>query len=135
MQELLDTLITGLPSMLAHAAIVVAMLVGGIFLYFRLTPYDDMKLVREGNIASAISMFSIIVGLAIPLAFCLSQVSTIVELLFWGSFTVAIQLMAFKMCDWFLTGLPARIEQGDIAAAMVLLAFKLAAALINSAMG
>ena len=135
MQEFVNTLISGLPQMFGHAGITVALLAGGVFLYFRLTPYDDMKLVKEGNIASAISLFSIIVGLAIPLAFCLSQVSAIADLLFWGSFTVAIQLFAFKISDWMLSDLPARIERGEISAALVLLAVKLAAAFINSAMG
>ena len=128
-------LIVGLPSMFGHAAVIVGMLVGGIYLYFLLTPYDDIALVRAGNVASAISMFSIIVGLAIPLAFCLAYVSTLPELLFWGSLTVAIQLFAFKITDWFLTDLSERIEQGEISAALVLLAVKLAAAFINSAMG
>ena len=135
MQEFIDTLISGLPQMLGHAAIIVALLVGGVFLYIKLTPYDDIKLIKEGNIASAISLFSIIVGLAIPLAFCLSQTSGIAEILFWGSFTVAIQLFAFKVCDWMLSDLSGRIERGEISAAIVLLSVKLATAFINSAMG
>jgi len=135
MPELIDTLMTGLPQMLGNAAIVVALLVGGIVLYIKLTLYDDMKLVKEGNIASAISLFSGIVGLAIPLAFCLSQLSKMSDLLLWGSFTVAIQLLAFKVCDWMLSDLSGRIERGEISAALVLLAVKLAAAFINSAMG
>jgi putative membrane protein len=135
MQEFIDTLMTGLPQMFGHAAIIVALLVAGVLLYIKLTPYDDMKLVKEGNIASAISLFSIIVGLAIPLALCLAQVSAIADILFWGSFTVAIQLFAFKVCDWMLSDLSGRIERGEISAAIVLLAVKLAAALINSAMG
>lgn len=135
MQDFLDTLISGLPQMLGHAAIIVALLIGGVYLYIKITPYDDMKLVKEGNIASAISLFSIIVGLAIPLAFCLTQASEVPDILFWGSFTVAIQLFAFKVCDWMLSDLSGRIERGEISAAIVLLAVKLAAAFINSAMG
>jgi len=135
MLEFIDTLISGLPQMLGHAAIVVGLLVGGVFLYITLTPYDDIKLVKDGNIASAISLFGIIVGLAIPLAFCLSQTSEVADILFWGSFTVAIQLLAFKVCDWMLSDLSGRIERGEISAALVLLAVKLAVAFINSAMG
>ena len=135
MQDFINALIVELPMMFAHAGIIIALLAGGTFLYFLITPYDDMALVRAGNVASAISLFGIIVGLAIPLAFCLAQVSTLAGLVFWGSFTVAIQLFAFKLTDWLLTDLPQRIEQGEISAAIVLLAVKLAAAFINSAMG
>ena len=94
-----------------------------------------MKLVKEGNTASAISLFGIIVGLALPLAFCLAQTTTVVELLFWGAFTVAIQLLAFKICDWSLSDLPGRIERGEVSAAIVLLGVKLATVFLNSAMG
>lgn len=135
MQESINTLISGLPQIFGHAGMAAVLLAGGVFLYIRLTPFDDMKLVREGNIAAAISLFSIIVGLAIPLAICLSQVSAFTDLLFWGGFTVALQLFAFKVCDWMLSDLSARIERGEISASIVLLAVKLAAAFINSAMG
>lgn len=135
MHELLETLVYGLPSMFAHAGVTVAMLMAGIWLYVRMTPYDDMKLLREGNVASSISFFGIVVGLAIPLSLCLSQITSVLEIVVWGSLTVAIQLFAFKVCDWLLSDLPARIERGEVSAAIVLLAVKLASALINSAMG
>ena len=135
MQEFTDLLLAGLPSMFGQAAIVVAMLAGGIHLYFLLTPYDDMALVRSGNVAAAISLFSIIVGLAVPLSFCLVFVSELPHLLFFGALTVAIQLSAFKVTDWLLKDLSRRIEDGEVSAAIVLLAVKLAAAFINSAMG
>lgn len=135
MQEFFYTGISGLPQMLGHVGIIVALLLGGVYLCIKLTAYDDLKLVNEGNIAAAISLFSIIIGLAIPLAFCLYQTSTVANILFWGSFTVAIQLLAFKLCDWMLSDLSGRIERGEICVAIVLLAVKLAAAFINSAMG
>ena len=135
MDTYIGPLLADLPIMVLHTSVIVALLVGGIFLYIKLTPYDDMRLVREGNVAAGISLFSIIVGLSLPLAFCLAVGSSLAELVFWGAFTVAIQLLAFKLCDWLLRDLPERIEQGEVSAALVLLGFKLAAAFINSAMG
>ena len=135
MEDLTEILINNVAPMLAHAGVAFAMLVVGVLLYIRLTPYDDMALIKEGNTASAISLFSIILGLAIPLSFCLTQTSTAVELLTWGTFTVLLQLFAFKVCDWILSDLPERIERGEVSAAIILLGVKLATALINSAMG
>lgn len=134
-ESFIDIVIGGVIPMLIHAGVVVAFLVIGVLVYIRLTPYDDLALVREGNMASGISLFSIIVGLAIPLAFCLASTTTIIEVLVWGSFTVALQLLAFKVCDWILNDLPERIERGEMSAALVLLSVKLATAFINSAMG
>ena len=135
MENFIDLMVTGIAPMMLKAGIVVAMLVVGAWIYVRLTPYDDLALVRAGNTASGISLFGIIVGLALPLAFCLATTSTITEVLAWGSFTVALQLIAFKICDWILNDLPERIERGEVSAALVLLAVKLATAFVNSAMG
>ena len=135
MENFLELLTAGVLPMLGKAAVVVAMLVAGVWIYIRITPYDDLALVRAGNTASGISLFGIIVGLALPLAFCLATTSTLTEVFAWGSFTVALQLIAFKICDWFLNDLPQRIERGEVSAALVLLAVKLATAFVNSAMG
>ena len=44
-----------------------------------------------------------------------------------------MQLLAFRLTDFALTGLPARIQEGDIAAASLLTAGRLATALILAA--
>jgi putative membrane protein len=135
MQEIIQLLIESLPSMLAQSGATIALLVVGVWLYLFMTPYDDMKLIREGNVASAISLFGIIVGLAIPLALCLAAASSIAEIVVLGTITVALQLFAFKLVDWILHDLPKRIERGEVSAAILLLGVKLATAFINSAMG
>ena len=47
--------------------------------------------------------------------------------------TVALQLLAFRLVDMLLTGLPQRIRQGEIAAAILLVGAKLSTALILAA--
>mgnify|MGYP002653817545 CR=1 FL=1 len=50
-----------------------------------------------------------------------------------GVATVVLQLLAFRVVDLLLTGLPERIRHGEISAAVVLLGAKLATAVILSA--
>ena len=47
--------------------------------------------------------------------------------------TVVLQLLAFRVVDALLTGLPQRIEHGEAPAAIVLVGAKLATALILAA--
>ena len=48
----------------------------------------------------------------------------------WGLVTLLVQLLAFRFTDMFLRGLPKRIVDGDVAAAIFLMSVKLALALI-----
>ena len=47
--------------------------------------------------------------------------------------TIAVQLLVFKFIDWILHGLPQRIQEGEISAAVLLAGAKLASALIFAA--
>ena len=58
----------------------------------------------------------VLVGLAIPLAVSLSISTSIRDIAIWGVATVVLQLLAFRVVDMLLTGLPQRIEKGEVAA-------------------
>jgi putative membrane protein len=124
---------TGFPVTLLHAGVTLAMLVFGAVIYSLLTPYKEVQLVREGNAAAAISLGGVVIGLAVPLAVSLSASPSVLEIAIWGLATTAVQLLVFRITDLFLAGLPARIEEGDTAAAALLTAARLASALILAA--
>ncbi|HEX5261891.1 MAG TPA: DUF350 domain-containing protein, partial [Phenylobacterium sp.] len=58
----------GFPITLLHAGVTVAILFAAAALYIMLTPQKEVALVREGNVAAAVSLGGILLGLAIPLA-------------------------------------------------------------------
>ena len=74
-----------------------------------------------------------LIGLAIPLAVSLSVSTSIKDITLWGAATVVLQLLAFRLVDMVLTGLPQRIRDGEIAAAVLLVGAKLSTALILAA--
>jgi len=124
---------SGLPLTLMHAAITLVMLVVGTALYALLTPHKEIKLIREGNAAAALSLGGVMVGLAIPLATSLSASVSPLEIVLWGVSTIAVQLLVFRVTDMLLKGLPERISEGEVAAAALLVGAKLATALILAA--
>ena len=121
---------TGFPLTLLHGGITVVLLVVGAGLYALLTPYRDIQLIREGNTAAAISLGSVLVGLAIPLSVSLAASSGEVELALWGVAIIAVQLFVFRFTDWVLQGLPRRIQAGEVSAAIFLACVKLATAVV-----
>ena len=133
MAPVLDSLVAGLPVLLTHVGLTLIMLIGGVLVYLAVTPYHEMKLVRAGNVAAALSFAGIILALAIPLAVSLKSSVTLFDILAWGSVAVALQLVTFFVVDRMLRGLSKRIEHGELSAAIVLVAAKLAVALVTAA--
>ena len=124
---------TGFPVTLLHAAVTVLMLAAGVTVYVLMTPYKELALVRAGNTAAALSLGGVLVGLAIPLGVSLAASTSILEIVVWGLATIAVQLFVFRAADLMLRGLPARIIAGEAAAATLLVAAKIATALILAA--
>ena len=124
---------TGFPLALLHAGITVLLLIAGAAVYALLTPNKEIQQIREGNAAAALSLGGVLVALAAPLAFSLAAGTSLTEIALWGAAVTMVQLLVFRLVDLFLAGLPQRIRDGEIAAAALLIAAKLAVALILSA--
>ena len=124
---------SGFPTMLLHLAATLGLLVLGAVIYAALTPWREIELIREGNAAAAVAFAGVLVGLAIPLAVSLTASTSLHEIGLWGLATVVIQLLAFRIVDMILTGLPQRIRDGEVSAAVLLVGAKLATALVLAA--
>jgi putative membrane protein len=133
MDAVLQSFLTGMPVLLLHVAVTVAMLALGILIYVWITPHKDFTLVRQGNAAAAVSLSGAILGLAIPLAMSLAVSVNVADIVIWGALALVIQLVVFQLTDLILRDLPRRIEAGEVPAAMVLSAIKLSVAAINAA--
>ena len=124
---------TGFPVTLLHVGVTLLILLLGATLYALITPHREIELVRAGNAAAALSFGGALVGLALPLAFALSASTSLIEIALGGATTTAVMLALFWITDLVLQGLPRRIRDGEIAAAALLVAAKLAVAIILSA--
>jgi putative membrane protein len=124
---------TGFPTTLAHLGVTLALLAAGSILYALFTPWKEIALIRDGNAAAAVAFSGVLLGLAIPLAVSLSVSTSLKDIVLWGVATVVLQLLAFRIVDMLLTGLPQRIREGEVAAAVLLVGAKLSTALILAA--
>jgi putative membrane protein len=124
---------TGFPVTLLHVVVALALLFAGAGVYIMLTPHKEVALVRDGNVAAAVSLGGILLGLAIPLAASLKASTNLVDLVLWGVATLVVQLLISRLTDLVLHGLPRRIQDGEVAAATLLAAVKIATGLILGA--
>ena len=63
-----DPVISSLPAFAGYFATAVGLLAVFLVLYVFVTPYSELALIREGNVAAAISLAGAIVGYALPIA-------------------------------------------------------------------
>jgi len=129
----LQAFAAGFPTTLVHAGISLVLLVLGAVIYAFLTPYREVQEIRDGNAAAAVSYGGVLLGLAIPLAVSLTASTSLQELVLWGVAVTVVQLLVFRITDFVLKGLPQRVEEGEVSAAVLLVAAKLACALLLAA--
>ncbi len=133
MSAILDSLVAGLPYFLLESFTTFVILGAGLLIYLRVTPHDEIALIREGNTAASVSLGGAIVGMALPLAICLAFSQNVLDILVWGGVTLFFQLVAYKLVDILLKDLSRRIVEGEMSAAVFLASIKLATAVVNAA--
>ncbi len=121
-------------------AFLVAFVAAGVFtvafkiVYQAVTPYDEAKLIREGNVAAAIALGGAVVGYVLPLASALSHTVSLMEFAAWALLAGVIQIAAFTLVRFtVLKDLIDRIEKAEVAAGVYLASISLAVGLLNAA--
>src|SRR3954471_13695825 len=132
MDRILAALQQGLPVLVEQFAVILALLGIGIACYMLLTPFSERRMVRQGNVAAGIVVAGTLVALAIPLAATLASSALTLDILLWGVVALAIQLATFVVATLMIRGLRVMIEDGNVAAALVLIGIQIAAALLNA---
>ncbi len=126
----IQAFISGFPQFMMQLGVALGLFVFGLTTYVLLTPHKELALIRDGNASAALAFGAVVVGLAIPLGACLAHSLSLIDLLVWGVVTLLVQLVVFRVTDIFLRGLPRRIAEGDVAAAIFLMSVKLGVGII-----
>jgi putative membrane protein len=128
----INSFVSGFPNFIIQLGAALGLFVASLVIYVLMTPHKELALIRAGNPSAALAFGGVVVGLAIPLGACLAYAYSLLDLLIWGIVTLLLQLLAFRFADIFLHGLPRRIADGDVAAAVFLMSVKIGLALIIS---
>lgn len=116
---------------------VTAMAVGilFLFLYAKVTPYDDYQMIfSENNTASALGFGGAIVGLCIPLYSALVNSVSYVDFVMWAVVAMAVQLL-FALILTRLGGkysVEKHINEGNIAVGVLMAFMSIAIGLLNA---
>ena len=133
MDAVTTSLYNGLPIFMLHGGTAILMLIVGAFIYSKITPWNELDLIMQGNTAAAVSFSGAILGIAIPLAAALSSSISIWEIVVWGSVAIILQITVFLILDLVLPNLSEQIKANKIAAGIFIASNKIALALMNAA--
>lgn len=101
--------------------------------YFWITPYDEIKLIREGKTAPAISFGGALLGFVLPLYSAITHSVGFIDMLIWAVVAMVMQVAIFGIVRLFFKDLVREIENDHSAAATLLAFFSVAIGLLNAA--
>ena len=123
----------GFDDFLIYLAISAALLAIFLAIYVRITPYREVALIREGNIAAAFSLSGTVIGMAIPLANAIEYSVNPIDMAIWGAIALLVQLLVFVIARITLPHIAEDIPAGKQASGIFLGAISIAAGILNAA--
>jgi putative membrane protein len=133
MQQTVLESFSGLYAFLGYFAASAVLLVLFCLVYLRVTPYPELRLVREGKTAPAISFGGALIGFVLPLAGAITHSVSFIDMALWALVALVVQVLVFIILKICLSGLVRDIAEDRMGPAIVLAAFSIAAGLLNAA--
>ena len=102
----------GFDDFLLYLAISGVLLAIFVAIYVKITPYREIALIRENNMAAAFSLSGAVIGMVIPLANAIEFSVNPVDMAIWGFIALAIQLIVFMIARIALPHIAVDIPAG-----------------------
>ena len=128
-----DPVIGSLPAFATFFAAAFAMVAGFLVLYALVTPYNELDLIRQGNVAAAVSLAGALVGIALPVALAVASSHNLYVMIGWGVVACAVQLLAFVAARLALPHIAQDIPRGQLASGIFLASVSLGVGIISAA--
>jgi putative membrane protein len=131
--NLVSLSLSGLPSFLMYFGLGLVLLGLFIALYGWVTPYEERALIREGNVAAAISLSGAILGFVLPLASAIAHSVGVADMVVWGVVALVVQVAVYFGVSRAMPRFAQAIREGRIAAATLLAALSVGVGVLNAA--
>ncbi len=123
----------GFDDFLLYLAVSLVFLGLFVAIYIRLTPYRELALIREGNLAAAFSLSGTLLGFLVPLSATVRYSVGLVDMAIWAALARAVQLCAYVAVKLLIPNLAHDIQAGKSAQGFFLGAVSLGVGLLNAA--
>ena len=117
---------------LLHLGTAAALVMAFFVIYTRITPYDEVLLVRQGNHAAALSLAGALIGFALTVASALLHTPDYAMFIGWAAGAMLVQVLVFTMTTRLLKMSKDQIEADNSAFGGLLGSISLSIGLINA---
>jgi putative membrane protein len=124
---------SGFDEFLLYLAVSLALLAVFIAIYIRVTPYRELALIREGNMAASFSLSGSLLGFIVPLASAIQHSVSLLDMAIWGVIAMVVQILAFVAVKLLIPSITRDIPAGKSAQGFFLGTLSLGVGLLNAA--
>ena len=123
----------GFDDFLVYLGVSLAYLAVFVAIYIRITPYRELQLIREGNMAASFSLSGAILGFIVPLASAVQHSVNLVDMAVWGLVAMVVQILAFVVVKLCIPSITRDIPENKGSAGFFLGSLSLDVGLLNAA--
>ena len=128
----LEAYLATLPVLGLHLGTATLVLALGMGLYVLITPYHELRLIREHRLAAAILFAGALLGMALPVGASLQYALTPLDIVFYGVVAVILQIIAYFLIAVIFRLNTRALGSGDAAPAIGVAAGQIAVGLLNA---
>jgi putative membrane protein len=122
------------------AAFLIAFVAAGLLtvafklIYQAATPYNERTLIRDGNVAAALTLGGALIGYVLPVASALEHTVSLLEFALWAVLAGVIQIVAVTVVRMIvMRDFSDRIARGELAAAVYMASLSISIGVLNAA--
>lgn len=132
MRQVFDSF-AGFDEFLAYLGVSIVLLAAFVAIYIRVTPYHEVQLIREGNMAASFALSGSILGFVVALASAIQHSANLVDMAVWGVIALVVQVGAFVVVKMLIPSVTRDIPAGNGAQGFFLGSLSLAVGLLSAA--
>jgi putative membrane protein len=100
--------------------------------YTRATPFDEMALIRQGNVAAALTLGGAMIGFSMTVASGLVHTDALGSFIGWSAAAAVIQLLTYVLVTRLLHMSKQHIESNNVAFGILLAAISIAVGAVSA---
>lgn len=125
--------LSGFDEFLIYAGLAVVFIYLFMMAYLWITPYKELQLIKDGNVAAAVSLSGAVLGFTFPLAAAIQHSVHPWDMMLWAVIAALVQLIVYLAVRYTLINVTRRIPDGQVASGIVLAAISVSAGILNAA--
>ena len=118
---------------LQYMLVGIAMTVVFAAVYLRITPVEELRLIKNGNLACALSFGGALVGFCLTLASSIAHSVSFIDFILWALAAAVIQIFVYFAATMMIKGAAAELIGNNVAVGTLFGAVSISIGILNAA--